>query len=96
MKYYRGEAQKLLYILAKPKMSIFSLFAGLTIIWNFVMMVTWVPAWFILHHNLLVVKLSSKLPSLPQALGFKLDSLYEPFIFNLEARNIFILSSCCC
>ena len=63
-------------------MSIFSLFAGLTIIWNFVMMVTWVPAWLILHHNLLVVKLSSKLPSLPQALGSKLDSILRAFSFQ--------------
>ena len=30
---------------------IFSIFAGLTILWNLVLMVTWVPAWIVLHHK---------------------------------------------
>ena len=28
-----------------------SIFAGLTILWNLVLMVTWVPAWIVLHHK---------------------------------------------
>ena len=48
---------------------VFSVFAGLTILWNLVLMLSWVPAWLVLHHDLLVVKLSAKLPSLPLTLG---------------------------
>ena len=47
----------------------FSIFSSLTIIWNFVLMSTWVPAWLILHHKILVIKLSTKLPNIPKSLG---------------------------
>ena len=46
-----------------------SIFSSLTIVWNFLLMSSWVPAWLILHHKLLVVKLSAKLPSIPKPLG---------------------------
>ena len=31
-----------------------SIFAGLTILWNLVLMVTWVPAWIVLHHKVII------------------------------------------
>lgn len=50
----------------------FSIFAGLTILWNLVLMVTWVPAWIVLHHKLLLLNLAAKIPSFP--------SNFEPMV----------------
>ena len=47
----------------------FSIFSSLTIVWNLVLMSTWVPAWLILHHKILVIQLSAKLPNIPKSLG---------------------------
>eukprot|EP00090_Calanus_glacialis_P004843 TRINITY_DN13625_c0_g1_i1.p1 TRINITY_DN13625_c0_g1~~TRINITY_DN13625_c0_g1_i1.p1 ORF type:complete len:1432 (+),score=169.81 TRINITY_DN13625_c0_g1_i1:127-4296(+) len=72
------------YISSITAIKCFSIFAGLTIIWNFILMVTWVPSWIILHHKLLVLKLSSKLPSFPARI--------EPVISTLISGTFIIAS----
>jgi hypothetical protein len=31
----------------------------MTILWNFLLMVTWVPAWMVVHYNIMSMKESS-------------------------------------
>ena len=66
----------------------FSIFSSLTIIWNFVLMTSWVPAWMILHHKLLVIKLSGKLPNIPKNLGESFSNIKSTdsplFLFFLK------------
>lgn len=53
-------------------------------------MITWVPAWIILHHKLLVLKLSSKLPSLPAPLEPVFSTLISAtFIIANGITNFF-------
>ena len=47
-------------------------------------MITWVPAWIILHHKLLVLKLSSKFPSIPARV--------EPVFSSVVSGTIIIAS----
>jgi hypothetical protein len=34
----------------------FSVFAGMTILCNFLLMVTWVPAWMVVHYKVMSMK----------------------------------------
>jgi len=43
----------------------FSIFAGTTILCNLILMVTWVPAWVVLHHKIVVMRCFAALPHLP-------------------------------
>ena len=53
-------------------------------------MVTWVPAWIILHHKLLVIKLSSKLPNLPASIAPAFSAILSgTFIIANGVTNFF-------
>ena len=55
-----GGAQVMIFYLSRSHVNFFfSIFAGLTILCNFVMMVSWVPAWIILHHKLMSFKVGN-------------------------------------